>query len=546
METRPFARPGLAQLAVHTPRWGHPSRARLLLWGATLLVAGAVLLPPIYLLIRVLGAGMPAWSSLLRPRTLAVLGNTALLAIVVTAASALLSLILAWLTTRADLPGRRMWAVLTALPLVIPSYVGGYLMVASLGPRGMLQGWLEPLLGIDRLPEIYGFPGAALVLTLLSFPYSLLTLRAAFQRLDPAQEEAARSLGLSPWATFWRITLPRLQPALAAGSLLVALYTLRDFGAVSIMRYNTFTRVLYVQYRSSFDRAGAAGLALVLVALSLIVLATEMRSRQKGRLYTNQATAHRRPARVPLGRWKWPALGFCLLVVLLALIIPAGVLIYWLARGLQAGESLMPLFRATGNSLLASALAALVIILAALPVAVLAARRPSRLALAIERLTYLGFGLPGIAVALALVFFGSRYFPSLYQTLPLLLLAYLVLFLPQAVGAIKSSLLQIHPNLEEAARSLGRSPLQVIHQVLLPQIRPGLLAGAALVFLTTMKELPATLLLAPLEFKTLATSVWSAVEEAFFAQAAAPALLIILTSSLPLAYLVLREGEGTP
>ncbi len=543
METRPLPHIGFPRVTLHAPRWRRPSRARLLVWGSALLVAAAVMLPPLYLLLRAVGAGSQAWSALLRARTLIIIGNTALLAITVTAASAVLALTLAWLTTRSDLPGRRLWSVLTALPLVIPSYVGGYLMVASLGPRGMLQGWLEPLLGIERLPEIYGFPGAALVLTLLSYPYALLTLRAAFQRLDPAQEEAARSLGRSRRTVFLRITLPQLRPALAAGSLLVALYTLRDFGAVSIMRFNTFTRVLYIQYRSSFDRSGAAALALVLVILTLAILAIEMRLRGRGRIHSNQASAQRPPALVPLGRWRWPALAFCSLIVLLSLVIPAGVLLYWLVRGLLSGEVLMPLLQVAANSILAGTLAAVLIIAAAIPVAILVTRRPSPLAHGIERLTYVGFALPGIVVALSLVFFGSRYAPSLYQTLPLLLLAYLVLFLPEAVGAVKSALLQIHPNLEEAARSLGRDPLQAFRLVLLPQIRPGLAAGAALVFLTTMKELPATLLLAPLGFRTLATSVWSAVEEAFFAQAAAPALLIILTSSLPLAYLVLRERE---
>jgi iron(III) transport system permease protein len=162
----------------------------------------------------------------------------------------------------------------------------------------------------------------------------------------------------------------------------------------------------------------------------------------------------------------------------------------------------------------------------------------------LERVAYVGFALPGIAVALGLVFFGANYAPVLYQTLGMLILAYLILFLPAAVGATRTSLLQISPNVEQAARSLGRSPFQVMTTITLPLVRPGILSGAALVFLLTMKELPATLILSPIGFKTLPASIWSAASEAFFAQAAAPALFLILASSLPLALLTLRENRN--
>lgn len=515
----------------------------LILWGPAILVAVAILLPPAYLLIRALGAGLDAWHLVFRIRTLRILGRTAWLALTVTAASAAIAVPLAWLTVRTDLPLRRLWAVLTALPLVIPSYVGAYLVVAALGPRGMLQGWLEGLFGVQRLPDIYGLPGALLVLTLLSYPYILLSVRAALLRMDPDLEEASRSLGRGGWETFQRVTLPQLRPALAAGGLLVALYVLRDFGAVSIMRYNTFTRVIYIQYQSSFDRTSAAVLALILVVMTLGILAFEMRMRGRARYYRSSVGTARPQPVTHLGRWRWPALLFCTAVVGLALILPAGVLLYWLVRGLQAGEQLTPLWLAARNSLLASGLAAGATLLAALPIALLNVRWPGRLSNLVERLTYAGFALPGIVIALALVFFGARYAQPIYQTLPLLILAYLVLFLPQAVGAVRASLLQVHPSLEESARSLGRRPLRVFATITLPLAWPGMAAGAGLVFLTTMKELPATLILGPFGFKTLATGVWSAVSEAFFAQAAAPALLIILASSVPMAFLILREQK---
>jgi iron(III) transport system permease protein len=407
----------------------------------------------------------------------------------------------------------------------------------------MLQAWLESLFGVQRLPGIYGFPGALLVLTLLSYPYVLLNVRAGLLRMDPALEEASRSLGYGPWKTFWRITLPQLRPALASGGLLVCLYVLRDFGAVSIMRYNTFTRVIYIQYQSSIDRAGAAALSLVLVAITISMLIFEMRMLGRAH-YDHNSTGAARPRAVSrLGRWRWPALLFCSLMVGLALVMPASVLTYWLVRGLRAGELLGTLPAATQNSLLVSATATGVILVASVPIATLSVRRPGRLSHMLERLSYLGFALPGIVVALALVFFGTRYAWSLYQTLPMLILAYGILFLPQGVGAVRASLLQVHPSLEEAARGLGRGPFQVLATITLPLVRPGVAAGAGLVFLTAMKELPVTLILGPLGFKTLATAVWSAVSEAFFARAAAPALLLILVSSLPMALLILREPD---
>lgn len=522
-------------------------RARIatpLLWCFGGMIALILLLPTIYLLIRSVDAGEEAGQALFHIRTVRVLVRTIWLSFWVTVSCALVAIPLAWLTTRTDLPLRRMWAVLTPLPLVIPSYVGAYLIVTALGPRGILQQLLSPL-GVHRLPEIYGFPGALLVLTLLSYPYLLLNIRAVLLRMDPDLEDASRSLGYGPWSTFRRITLPQLRPALAAGGILVALYVLRDFGAVSLMRYSTFTRTIYIQYQSAYNQTVASVLALVLVAITLGILALEIPTRGRTWYYGSTVGAARTASRiVRLGAWRWPALFFCAGVVTVALLLPASVLLYWLLRGLVIGERISSLWLATRNSLLASGLAAVVTLVAAVLVAGLSVRRVGRSGHILERLAYSAFALPGIVVALALVFFGANFIRPFYQTLTLLLVAYLILFLPTAVGPIRSSLLQMEPSLEEAARTLGRRPAQVFRTITLPLVRPGLAAGTGLVFLMTMKELPATLILAPLGFKTLATTVWSSVEDAFFVEAAVPALMIILVSSLPMAWFVLREQSG--
>jgi iron(III) transport system permease protein len=445
---------------------------------------------------------------------------------------------MAWLTTRTDLPGARIWSVLLVLPLAIPSYVGAYALVAALGPRGILQDWLEPL-GVDRLPEIYGFFGAWLALTLFTYPYVMLPARAALLGIDRSVEEAARSLGKGPLTTFLRVSVPQIRPAIAGGALLVGLYALSDFGAVSILRFDSLSRVIYIQYTATFDRSAAAVYALLLVGTAVAVVALENATRGRARYHVAISRGSPRVAR--LGHWRWPAFAFCTIALLMAFVLPLGVIGYWLVRGLAGDEAFASVWQAAWNSAMASGLAALFTVAAALPVAFLAARRNTFAARSIERIAYSGYALPGITIALALVFLAANYAPWVYQTLALLVFAYAVRFLPQAIGACRTSFLQVNPKAEEAGRSLGKPPPLVFMRVTLPQLLPGMSAGAALVFLTAVKELPATLLLSPIGFQTLAVHVWSASSEAFFARAALPALLIVAISAVPMVYLVLRE-----
>ncbi len=523
------------QAGILETAWNRPPAV---VWLPALAVAGAMVLPLAYLAIRAFGADDSLWDILFRSRTGAILGRSVLLVVSVTGASIALAVPLAWLTSRTDIPCRRLWSIGTALPLVIPSYIGAFVVIAALAPRGLVQGWLEPLLGIESLPDIRGFWGATFTLTILSFPYVLLPVRATMRELDPGMEETARALGYGPWQVFRRVTWPHLRPPVAAGSLLVALYTLSDFGAVSILDYETFTWAIYVQYESLFDRGVSAGLSLVLVALALAILVGETGTRSRHKYFTSASGGGRPAKAVALGRWRWPAVSFCGTIVFLSLGAPIAVLTYWVVRGLQAGESLGAHWGDAANSLYVSALAAGACLLAAIPVSVLSVRYPSRFASIIERTSYMGFALPGIVVALALVFFGANYVGPLYQTTALLVFAYAVLFLPTALGSVRASLLQVNPRVEEAARGLGLSPWRVFASVTLPLIRSGVLAGSALVFLTTMKELPATLILSPIGFSTLATSIWGSTEAAFFAGAAFPALLLVLLASAPMAILI--------
>jgi len=497
-----------------------------------------MLLPAAYLAYRVsqdLGASFDVATS---ARAMTSLRQTVYLAAATSAGAILISLPIAWLTTRTDLPFARAWFVLLTLPLAVPSYVSALVVVLFLGPKGMLQGWLEPL-GVDRLPEIYGFPGAWLALTLFTYPYVLLPIRAAFRTLDPALEEAARSLGKPAWIVALRVTLPHLRPALAAGAILVALYTLSDFGAVSLMNYRSLSNLIYIQYRGTFDRDAAAALAMLLVLVALAVVTLDVFTRGRARYHAQAAP--RAAAPIPLGRWRWPAIGALSLLALVAVGMPVFVLVWQVAEGVSNGESLHSLATPVRNSMTVSLLGAGLTVIAALPIAWMAVRRPGTPSRLFERASYSGYALPGIVVALALVFFGARYVPALYQTLPWLLFAYMVRFLPEALGASRASLLQINPATEEAGRSLGRGPLTVFFRVTLPQMAPGLWAAGALVFLTVMKELPATLLLSPIGFDTLAVDVWSLSREAYFARAAYSAITLVALAAIPVALLAIRE-----
>ncbi len=515
-------------------------RPPLLLWAAAVAVVALVTLPLVYLVVRASSGGVDAWSVLGRHRLLELVGQTALLVGAVTGAAVAVGVPLAWLVARTDLPGRRFWSLAAALPLVVPSYVAALVLLAAFGPRGLLQQVLEGPFGVERVPEIYGFPGAVLALTLSTYPYVYLLTVAAFRDLDPALEEASHGLGRPRLETFRRVTLPVLRPSIGAGALLVALYTLSDFGAVSLMQYSSLTRAIYLQYRSLFDRTPAAVLALVLVVLTAVVLLLEAWSRGRARYHRSVPGAARAPARVGLGRWRWPAVGFCAGVVGFGLVVPLIVIGYWLERAVSLGEGLEAAWGAAFNSVLASALAAGAAVLAALPVALLASRHPSRWARTLERASFSANALPGIVIALSLVFFAANYASPVYQTLTLLVLAYVVRFFPQALAGASSAFARVSPRFEEAARGLGRTPRRAFFTVTAPLAAPGLLAGAALVFLSTMKELPATLLLRPIGFETLATEVWTATTVGSYSQAALPALLLVVFSA-PFVYLLVTR-----
>lgn len=502
-------------------------------------VVAVVMIPIAYLLLGAVNAGQEGIDYLIRARTLRIVGNSIALMTAATLLATLLAVPFAWLTSRSDLPWRRTWLALGLAAMVIPSYLTAVTYTEAFGPKGILQSLLEPF-GVNRLPPIKGFAGATLTLTVVTFPYIVLPVRAALLHCDRSLEEAGQSLGLNRWGVFRQIILPQLRPALSAGMLMTALYCLSDFGAVAVMHFNAFTRAIFIQ-TESYRMDKASVLALLLVGMTLVLLLLHSRMQIRGRHYRVGTGASRHLELLPLGRWKVPALIFCASIVFLGVVIPLLVLFKWLLGHTLTNPIQVPLTLLINNTVGVSAVSALVVTLAAFPLALLAARGATRFNRWLVNVAYAGNVLPGIVIALALVMFATQNMLTIYQTLPLLIIGYAIRYLPFSIGATESAFAQINPRYEEAARSLGLSPWAALTRITVPLARGGILAGLALVFLNVMKELPATLILRPIGFRTFATRIWSAYDEAFLSSVALPGLALILVSAFALAIILRRE-----
>ncbi len=505
---------------------GHRPRPPLALVVMTGIAASLALLPLTYLVLRATEHGRERFAATLwRRQTFELTLRSLELAAMVTAATLVIGVALAWLVTRTDIPFRSTVQVAVGLPLALPSYVAAW-------------SW------IGFRPGLAGRTGAAIVLTTITYPYVYLPVMAALRRCDPALEDAARSLGHGPWSTFRRVVLPQVRPAAAGGGLLVGLYVLSDFGAVATMRYPVLTHVIYRSYRASFDRTPAAVLGCLLAVLTIAIVTIENRTRRRNELSKVGAGALREQPAVRLGALRWPALALPAAVVATSLVIPAWGMRRWFTRGSSRADW-NEFSDAVTNTLQVGALGALAVVALAAPVALMSVRHPGRLSRAAVRSAYAGHALPGVVVGLSLVFFGIRFDSffsdnlgiTIYQRLPLLITAYAVVFLSLGIGSIQSAVGQIPPVLEDVARSLGRTGFGAWRSVTLRLSAPGMGAAATLVFLTVMKELPATLFLRPTGFDTLATRLWSHTSSLSYAAAAPYGVAIVAFAALPTALL---------
>jgi iron(III) transport system permease protein len=454
------------------------------------------------------------WDEIWQRRTFDLVVRSAVLAAAVTAASVVISVPLAWAVMRSDMRARRVWRVVLALPLAVPSYLAAFAWIS----------WESSLAG---------FWGAFLVLTAVSYPYVYLPLTAAFARLDQALDEIATVHGRGSVARLMMLSARQCRGTLAAGSLLVALYVLSDFGAVATMRYDAFTWVIYGAYRAGFNPTRAAVLALVLVLIALVLVAAEAMAR--GRAVTTMTSrAVIRPRPIRLRRHAVWLQALAVLVAVVSLAFPMWRIVVWVTRfGTEDGVG--DVASALWGSVRYSIVAAVITVLVALPIGLLVARYRTRASLLLERSTYVTHALPGIVVAISMVFIGVRVFRPVYLEAPLLVLAYVALFLPLAVGGIRSSAEQIPLGLDDVARSLGSPPMSVVRRVNLPLIAPGIASATALVTLAAMKELPVTMLLRPTGSETLATRLWTYTTVSDYAGAGPYALAIIVFVAIPTA-----------
>jgi iron(III) transport system permease protein len=489
------------------------------------------------LFMRAFGASSTVFETLFTFRTLRLAGRSFLLTGLVTGSAVIIGVAGAWILTRTDIRFKALWGVAFAMPLVIPSYVIAMTLISSGGSRGLFA----DLIGIP-LPHVTGLIGAWITLTLSTYPYVFLITSAAMHRTDPALEEAARGLGSSPSRVFRTIVVPQLRPAIGAGALLVALYTLSDFGSVSLMRFDAFTRVIYAQYSGRLDRTPAIVLSIVLMLIAAVIIWAEQRTRGRGAYFSMKPT--RPPSLYQLdGAKRVGALTVLILAIGLGAALPILVLLGWAGQSLQAGDGIFVSWSAVIGSLTGATLAAIVAMMAAIPIVVLGVRYASRRTVWLERSVLFVFSLPHITIAIAVVAFTVRYARPVYQSLLVLVVVYAAIFLAQVTGPARASLLQVNPALAEASRSLGRGTFGTMMRVTVPMISRGLLAGGALVFVTTLKELPVTLLLAPTGFTTLAVRIWAAADELLYARAASSALILITVSILPVYYLSIRPKD---
>ena len=478
------------------------------------------LIPIVYLLIRGSQGVEELIAELTRARTLELLLNTTALVVSVTLSALVIGVLQAWLVVRTNLPFRNFFAVSSALPLAMPSYVAAF-------------GW------VSLFPGFYGFWPSWLVMTLVTAPYVYLAVAASLVSSNFQAEEVARSLGKNRRQVLLGVTWPIIRPAATASSLLVALYTLSEFGAVATLRFQTFTIGVYNAYRSSFDRNAAAAIAIVLVVFTLVILFGEQKSR--GRVRNFEPHSGKRIRIRVQGRFGF-AVGLMALAAL-GIGVPVAALVRWSVVGSSRAELerlLEAILTTIGYSLIAGAL----ITVFALAITLVTVRYKSKLAAPIETGVWIGHALPGIVVALSLVFLGANLLPGIYQSVWIVIIAYVVLFLPNGMAGIRNPVSQIPVALDEVGRSLGQSRLQILRRITLPIVSPGVMAAFALVTLTVMKELPATLLLRPTGVDTLATRLWALTDASSYAAAAPYGLLLFLLGGIP-AWLLNRQIRKT-
>ena len=527
----------------------HSQRAPLALKVTALITAFLFACPGLYLIWRNITSDSDPLGLLFSEQTLSPLMRTINLTVMVTLSAAILGTGLAWLTIRTDLPYRRVLKLILPLPLVFPTFVGAAAFIRTLNPGGIANNLLENI-GIDRTLELHGLFGAWLVLTLFTYPYVYLPVAARLKNLPSSLEESARLLGDSGWATFRKVILPQIASSLFAGSLLVFLYTISDFGAVQLMRYDTLTRAIWTTRLN--NQPVSFALALILLSLAAFAVIVETLFSRKFRKpdFATQVEV----ILTPLKKWKSLAVSVSWLIVFLALITPTIALGDWAADGLlrefRGGRPLFiefeDIIKPTINTAWISMLTAVIAAVIVLPVSYLVAKYRSPIGNTANAVMTSTFAMPGLLIALSMFFWTLRTSwaaEHLRGTIVILIFAYLVRFSAQALAPARAAVASIPESMEDASQVLGASKIKRFFSIDLPVVTPGLLAGSGLVLMSTMKELPITLLVAPFEFPTLTTKIFQSFEDAFVAEGGLLALILVLLSAILTWILVIRRAD---
>ena len=501
------------------------------------------MLPLLYIVFSAITADPTVWRRLWATRVPELFFNTLSLSLGVAIVDLTLGVSLAWILTRYTFVGSGTWDWLLILPLSIPFYVLAYTYTYLLKRGGMLEHVWQTIAGPEApFFSPFSFAGAVFVLALNTFPFVYLLARSALRNFNVSFEEVARTTGADRVTTFFRVSLPLIRPSLIAGLFLAILYVASDFGAVSLLRFQTFTYAVYQQMTGRFDNTAAACLSLVLVACAFVFLLGERRFRQRSRFYQTTGR-YRKP--VPQPCHTLTALcftGYLLLVFMAAFGLPVILLIQWTVETAAVGGISHEFFGYVWNSVSLSGITATVAVISGIPLAYLACRHRTWVSTLCVQGAYTGYVLPGPVAALAVLVLVSQTVPQLYGTILVLLLAYIVHFLPAALQGMESTLQQLTPNLEEASRSLGVRTVRTFFLVTLPLVRGGFLSAWILVFVQCMKELPASLLLRPVGFDTLAVRIWLEASEELYQLAAPPALLIVVIT-IPVVLLLMRKDR---
>ncbi|MGI3185874.1 ABC transporter permease [Nioella aestuarii] len=532
-------------------------------WMAVLawVAAGLCLLPIGAVALAALTGGLDTVTDLAQTVLPRYARTTLTMVAIVAAGTAVIGTGTAWLVTMTRFPGRRVLEIALALPLAFPAYVLAYAYTDFLDHPGWVQTSLRDLTGWGPrdywFPEIRSLPGAAMMLTLVLYPYVYLLARAAFLQQSATAYLAARTLGRGPWSAFFRVSLPIARPAIAGGVLLAIMETIADFGTVSYFNVQTFATGIYQSWFSFADRGAAAQLALCLLMAALVLAALERHQRAGQRHHGAGRRFEVLDPPVLRGGRAALAVIFCALPVVLGFVLPAWLLI-WMGHdsfGIILGDRYLGFLQ---NSLTLASVAALFTVTAAVFLGFNARLRPTRANKAAIGLAGLGYAVPGGVIAVGLIVpfagFDNALDAWMRETFDistgllvtgsiwLLVMAYMVRFMAAALSAYDAGLSTINPNIDAVARTLGRSPSTMLRGVHLPILRPSLLTALLIVFVDVMKELPATLIMRPFNYDTLAVQAHRLAADERLAEAAVPSLVIGLVGLLPV--MILCWGLG--